>query len=113
MDGGGDTHADKKSIKKTATSDFNLRQKVIGHPLKICLLDNATKQFIRSTIIPTCINNHQFDSTLASYFRMMRGLCLPNGRFTWQTYRLIFNSGRATFDFYCKYHHAIWRCAFV
>jgi hypothetical protein len=44
---------------------------------------------------------------------MMRGLCLPDDTIIWQTYRLIFYSGRPTFDFYCKYHHAIWRCAFV
>ncbi|AGH42312.1 hypothetical protein C427_0202 [Paraglaciecola psychrophila 170] len=66
-------------MNTTTTTDFKLKLRVIYNPLEIYVRDNATKQFIRSTIIPVCINNHQLDSTLASHFRIMRGLCLPDG----------------------------------
>ena len=62
---------------KTTTKNFKSKRTGINNPLKISKRDHATKQFMRST---TCINNHQFGSTLAWYFRMMRGLCLPDAR---------------------------------
>ena len=77
---GGEAQVDTENINRTTTSDFKSKRRFINNPLKIKVRDNATKQFMRSRITLSCINNHQSRSTLASYFRMMRGLCLSRGK---------------------------------